>query len=127
MSQKILLVEDEKNIIIALKLCLKNYGYEVLLAKDGITAVETALKELPDLVLLDIIIPKLNGFLVCEALKENDLTKDIPIIMLSAKAQEEDIKKARDVGAAEYLVKPFKPEELIKQIRKYTDNHLLHP
>ncbi|UNC92257.1 response regulator transcription factor [Candidatus Contubernalis alkaliaceticus] len=121
MSQKILLVEDEKNIIIALKLCLINYGYEVLLAEDGITAVETALKELPDLVLLDIIIPKLNGFLVCEALKENDLTKGIPIIMLSAKAQEEDIKKARDCGASEYLVKPLKPEELIKQIKKYTE------
>lgn len=120
MSRKILLVEDENNIILAVKLCLKTYGFEVLLAEDGIKAVETALKELPGLVLLDILIPKLNGFLVCEALKENELTKDIPIIMMSAKAQEEDIKKARTCGAAEYLVKPFKPEELIDRIDRFT-------
>ncbi|SKA08087.1 response regulator transcription factor [Selenihalanaerobacter shriftii] len=116
MSQ-ILLVEDEKNIILATKMCLEGAGYDVLVVKDGLTAIDTAFNYKPDLILLDILIPKMNGYLVCEALRQDERTKKLPIVMLSAKAEEEDIKKAMKLGANDYLVKPFEPKELLSKIK----------
>ncbi|SDC29592.1 Response regulator receiver domain-containing protein [Candidatus Frackibacter sp. WG11] len=113
---RILLVEDTKNIILSVKMCLEGAGYEVAVVEDGVTAVDRALRQKPDLVLLDILIPKMNGYLVCEALREDDKTKDIPIVMLSAKAEEKDIKKAMKLGADDYLVKPFEPSELLDKV-----------
>ncbi|MFP4457639.1 MAG: response regulator transcription factor [Clostridia bacterium] len=116
---KILVVEDENHIIKVLKMFLKREGHEVLIAEDGTTAVSMAQEEIPDLIFLDILLPKLNGYLVCQALKEEVATKHIPIVFVSAKAQDEDIQKGYDVGGDGFLVKPFTPEQLRSAIKKH--------
>ncbi|MCK8825045.1 response regulator transcription factor [Fuchsiella alkaliacetigena] len=115
---KILLVEDDKNIILAIKICLEEAGYQVTVVRNGVTAVERAFAEKPDLILLDILLPKLNGYLVCEALQEDEETKEIPIVVLSVKSEQKDIQKAMQLGAADYLVKPFEPEELLTKVEE---------
>jgi DNA-binding response OmpR family regulator len=116
---KILVVEDENHIIKILNMFLKREGHEVLIAEDGAKAVTLAQDEIPDLVFLDIVLPKLNGYLVCQALKEEATTKHIPIIFVSAKAQDEDIQKGYDVGGDDFLVKPFTPDQLRNIIKKH--------
>ncbi|PRX25274.1 response regulator receiver domain-containing protein [Orenia metallireducens] len=116
---KILVVEDSKNIVTVLKICLTNAGYEVKVVSDGVDAVDTAFEWEPDLILLDIKIPKMNGFLVCETLKKDESTAQIPILMMSAKAEEEDIKKAYDLGADDYIIKPVEPNKLLEKIASY--------
>ncbi|MBM7555756.1 response regulator transcription factor [Halanaerobacter jeridensis] len=115
---KILLVEDNKNIAKVLKMCLTKADYEVKRVANGTEAVDEAYNWKPALILLDIKIPKMNGFLVCETLKDDDATANIPIIMLSAKAEEEDIQRAYDLGATDYLIKPIEPQNLLKKIKE---------
>jgi two-component system, OmpR family, alkaline phosphatase synthesis response regulator PhoP len=119
MKRKILLVEDEKGIALALRHTLNGAGYDVWPAEDGMAGLEIALSKRPDLILLDLVLPKLNGFLVLEGLKQNEGTKTIPVFVISAKAEETDIRKARKLGAAEYLVKPFRSAELLTLISQY--------
>jgi DNA-binding response OmpR family regulator len=116
---KILVVEDSKNIVTVLKICLSNAGYEVKVVSDGVDAVDTAFEWEPDLILLDIKIPKMDGFLVCETLKKDESTAQIPILMMSAKAEEEDIKKAYNLGADDYIIKPVEPSKLLEKIASY--------
>ncbi|WP_129595898.1 response regulator [Anaerophilus nitritogenes] len=116
---KILIVDDEKNILLTLKMYLQKMGYDIQVAMDGIEAIEKAQEYMPNLIFLDILLPKMNGYLVCEALKEEVMTKSIPIIFMSAKTQKEDIAKAFAVGGNEYLVKPFTLEQIKKIIDKY--------
>ena len=118
---KILVVDDAKNILLVLKMSLKKAGYEVITAMDGITALEKAQEEDPDLILLDILIPKMNGFLVFEALKDEPITAETPVIFISAKAEDEDLEKARELGAADFLIKPVKQEQLLKNIEKHLE------
>ena len=118
---KILVVDDAKNILLVLKMSLKKAGYEVITAMDGITALEKAQEEDPDLILLDILIPKMNGFLVFEALKDEPTTAETPVIFISAKAEDEDLEKARELGAADFLIKPVKQEQLLKNIEKHLE------
>jgi len=117
--QKILIIEDEKNTNLSLKLLLEKQGYEVKVVTNGLDGIKTAQDYLPDLILLDIVLPKMNGYLVCEAIKENISTKNIPVIFMSAKTQEEDIKKAHLVGGNDYLIKPFSPEQVNTIIKTY--------
>lgn len=119
MNKKILIVEDSITISKMVKICLEKQNYEVYSVYDGLSAVNTALNTKPDLILLDALIPEINGYIVVEALKQNDLSRNIPIIMMSAKAQMDDIKKAINLGVEDYLVKPFTPEELINKVNKY--------
>ncbi|MFO7819689.1 MAG: response regulator [Halanaerobacter sp.] len=116
---KILLVEDNKNIARVLKICLKNAGYEVKWVANGTEAVDEAFNLKPDLILLDLKIPKLNGFLVCETLQDEEATSEIPIVILSAKAEEEDMQRAYDLGASDYMIKPIEPQELLAKIEEY--------
>ncbi|TDX49077.1 response regulator transcription factor [Orenia marismortui] len=116
---KILVVEDSKNIITVLKICLSNAGYEVKVVSNGVDAVDLTFDWNPDLILLDIKIPKMNGFLVCETLKKDESTSNIPILMLSAIAEEENIKKAYDLGADDYIIKPIEPSKLLDKIKGY--------
>jgi CheY-like chemotaxis protein len=119
---KVLIVEDEKNIIFALEILLKDMNVEYEVAVDGIQALNKAEVFKPDLVLLDIVIPKMNGFLVCEALKGNPQTKNIPVVFISAKSQKEDIERAYEVGGEDYLVKPFNSSQITEVIEKYRNN-----
>jgi DNA-binding response OmpR family regulator len=121
MKRKILLVEDEKGIAMALRYTLGGAGYEVIHAGDGMTGLEYALSRQPDLVLLDLVLPKINGFLVLEGLKQNDDTRNIPVFVTSARAEEADIRRARRLGADEYLVKPFRTSELLLLLEEYLE------
>jgi len=118
MPGKILVVDDEEDIATALSIRLKAMGFDVLLAHDGMTALTKAREEKPDLILLDIMLPKLDGYKVCRILKFDEKYRHIPIIMITAKVSESDIKMGAEVGADSYLVKPFNPNELISKIRE---------
>ena len=118
MRKKVLLVEDNKNIVMTMRMALEGRGYEVVVATDGVGAVEEALSCAPDAILLDLVIPKLDGFDVLRELRREPKTRDIPVIVISAKAAEDDIREARKLGAKEYIVKPFNPEELVGAIAR---------
>src|SRR5262245_56594263 len=113
--QRILIIEDEVPMRTALKDCLENEGYRVLTATDGASGLQRAIEEKPDLVLLDIMMPRLDGFGVCAELRR--LARPVPILMLTAKGQVEDRVAGLDAGADDYLVKPFSTEELLARVR----------
>lgn len=112
MGKKVLVVEDSKNIITVVKMALEASGCEVRVAEDGLAAMEEVFSFEPDIILLDLLVPKLDGFMILESLKKEEKTRAIPVVVISAKASEEDIKRAKELGAKEYLVKPFTPKEL---------------
>ena len=116
-NAKILIVEDEKNIIEAVKYNLEQEGFRTLVARDGTQALELARRELPDLVILDWMLPEVDGLEVCRLLKREDKTKDIPIIMLTVKSAETDKVLGLEMGADDYITKPFSPRELVARIK----------
>ena len=113
---KILVVDDEIYIVHILDFSLGMEGYEVLTALDGEQALEKARTEHPDLIVLDIMMPKLDGYETCKMLKADDRTKDIPVILLSAKGRNVDQKIGFEVGADDYITKPFSPRKLVERI-----------
>ncbi len=115
--QKILVAEDERDIRDLIGFTLRFAGFEVLLAGNGIEAIEKAPLEQPDLIILDVRMPKMTGYEACRQLKENPATSAIPIVFLSAKGQEDEIQQGLASGALEYIVKPFAPDELADQVR----------
>ena len=117
MKETILIVEDEKDIVKMLEYNLKKEGYKVLVADDGEEAIEDANAKHPDLILLDLMLPGLDGLEVCKELKKERKTKSIPVIMLTAKAQESDKVVGLELGADDYVTKPFSPRELIARIK----------
>ncbi|OQX86141.1 MAG: two-component system response regulator [Candidatus Omnitrophica bacterium 4484_70.2] len=118
MMRRILVVDDEESIRKLLELILREAGYEVLFCEDGLQGYNLAKKEKPDLIILDLMLPKLDGHKVCRLLKFDTRFKEIPIIISTAKASEEDKKLAQDSGADAYLLKPFKKEELLQKIKE---------
>ncbi|PYJ85851.1 MAG: DNA-binding response regulator [Verrucomicrobia bacterium] len=115
MNSRILIIEDELPMRTALKDCLEAEGYRVLTAVEGQSGLERALKEKPDLILLDIMLPKLDGFAVCAELRRVSIA--VPVLMLTAKGQVEDRVTGLDAGADDYLVKPFSTDELLARVR----------
>src|SRR5260370_41427364 len=113
--ERILIVEDELPMRTALQDVLAAEGYRVLSAADGETGLRRALEEKPDLILLDIMMPKLDGFAVCAELRR--LSNPVPVLMLTAKGLVEDRVTGLDAGADDYLVKPFSTEELLARVR----------
>jgi two-component system, OmpR family, response regulator VicR len=113
-SKKILIVDDEKNIVDILKFNLKKEGFSTIEAYDGEQAVEMALEEKPDLILLDIMLPKMDGFTVCRKLRQTIAT---PILMLTAKEEEVDKVLGLELGADDYITKPFSPRELMARVK----------
>ncbi len=114
---KILIVEDDRDIVEMVKYNLKEEGFETVAAFDGEQGIELARKERPDLIILDLMLPVIDGFEVCRIIKKDRLTADIPIIILSAKSQETDKVVGLELGADDYVTKPFSPRELIARIR----------
>ena len=117
MTYKILHVDDEASIRLLVKFNLEQNGYEVLQAKDGQEALDLAKNENPDLILLDLLLPKTNGLDVCLQLKQNSTTSAIPIIMLTAKKEEVDKVIGLELGADDYLTKPFGQRELLARVK----------
>jgi len=113
---RILVVDDEIYIVHILDFSLGMEGYEVITALDGEQALEKARAERPDLVVLDIMMPKLDGYETCKILKADADTKDIPVILLSAKGRNVDQKIGFEVGADDYITKPFSPRKLVERI-----------
>jgi len=115
---KILVVDDEIYIVHILDFSLGMEGYTVATALDGEQALEKARTEKPDLIVLDIMMPKLDGYEVCKAIKSNAATKGTPVILLSAKGRNVDQKMGFDVGADDYITKPFSPRKLVERINQ---------
>lgn len=111
---KVLIVEDDLNLLEALKYNLLKEGHEVVISTDGVQALETARKEKPDLILLDIMLPKMSGFEVCRILRKE---MSVPIIMLTARDDEVDKVVGLDLGADDYVTKPFSIRELLARVR----------
>jgi DNA-binding response OmpR family regulator len=113
---KILVVDDEIYIVHILDFSLGMEGYQVITALDGEQGLEKAHSERPDLIVLDIMMPKLDGYETCKALKADPATKGIPVILLSAKGRNMDQKIGFEVGADDYITKPFSPRKLVERI-----------
>jgi DNA-binding response OmpR family regulator len=114
---KILVAEDEKDIRELIVFSLTFAGFEVVPAIDGQDAVEKALEVKPDLIMMDVRMPRMTGYEACAKMKEMDEIKDIPVVILSAKGQESEIQTGLNAGAYEYILKPFAPDELIQRVR----------
>lgn len=113
MAKKILVVDDERHIVRLVEVNLERAGYEVLTAYDGVEALEQVEQEDPDMIVLDVMMPRMDGFDVLKNLQSDPKYKDIPVIMLTAKAQDADIFKGWQSGVSSYLTKPFNPKELL--------------
>jgi CheY-like chemotaxis protein len=111
-AKRILVCDDDPVILRLLEVNLELEGFEVLTGNNGQEGVEIARREKPDLVILDIMMPRMDGYEACRLIKEDATTKDIPVVFLSAKAQAADIAKGKSYGVAEYLTKPFDPIDL---------------
>jgi two-component system alkaline phosphatase synthesis response regulator PhoP len=119
---RILVVDDEIYIVHILDFSLGMEGYEVVTALDGEQALEKARSEKPDLIVLDIMMPKLDGYETCKRLKADPDTKDVPVILLSAKGRNVDQKVGFEVGADDYITKPFSPRKLVERINAILGN-----
>lgn len=117
--KKILIIEDEKNIVTSLKMFLEYSGFEVFTSNDGSDGLYQAKHKYPDLILLDLVLPKIDGFNVCNLLNNDEKTKNIPIIVISARTSKEDMDKVISLGAKNYIIKPFSMDQIIKMIKEY--------
>lgn len=114
---KILVAEDERDIRELIAFTLRFAGFDVALAKNGAEAVDLVEAEGPDLIILDVRMPKMTGYEACRHIKENPNIRDIPVVFLSAKGQDAEIQQGLESGAEEYILKPFVPDELVAQVR----------
>ncbi len=118
MAKKILIVDDEPNIVTSLEFLMEQVGYEVRVARNGDAALESVRSFEPDLILLDVMLPKKSGFEVCQKIRENPLWQNIQIVMLTAKGRESEVAKGLAIGADTYITKPFSTKELVARVRQ---------
>ncbi len=116
MVKSILLVDDEPNIVLSLEFLMKRAGYAVRTATDGDAALEAITEDRPDLILLDVNMPKRDGFEICQLIRSNPGWKDIPIIMLTAKGRDVEREKGLAMGADDYVTKPFATQEVVEKV-----------
>ena len=116
---RILAVDDEPHILRLVSFSLSARGFEMLEASDGLAAIEVAEREQPDLILLDVMMPVLDGYETCRRLKANAETAHIPVVMLSAKSQKAEQAVGLEAGALDYICKPFTPKDLVEQVRGF--------
>lgn len=118
MANKILVVDDEPNIVLSLEFLMKQAGFQVRTASDGEAALTAVAAEQPDLVLLDVMMPRKNGYEVCQAIRANPDWKGVRIIMLTAKGREVEREKGLALGADDYITKPFSTQEVVERVRE---------
>src|SRR5690242_4296535 len=121
MSRKILVIDDEPDALELVAYNLKQAGFSVVTAKDGAEGLEKVKSTSPDLIVLDVMLPEMDGFSLCRVFKNTPVTANIPIIMLTAKAAEIDRVLGLELGADDYLTKPFSPRELVLRVKKLLD------
>ena len=119
MSRRILAVDDEPHILKLVSFSLRAKGFDVLEATDGLSAIEIAETEQPDLILMDVMMPALDGYEACRRIKANPKTAHIPVVMLTAKTQVAEQKAGLDAGALDYVCKPFTPKDLVAQVNGF--------
>lgn len=117
MTKKILIADDEVNIVISLEFLMKREGFEVVLAADGEEAIAKIREEMPDLVLLDVMMPRKTGFEVCQEVRSDPSLQDIKILMLTAKGRDTEVAKGMALGADAYMTKPFSTHELVERVK----------
>jgi two-component system alkaline phosphatase synthesis response regulator PhoP len=117
--KRILIVDDEPDLVETLRFPLEMEGYQVLVADNGEMGLNLARKERPDLIILDLMLPKLDGYKVCRLLKFDERFKEIPVLMVTAKTQEKDRLLGKETGADEYITKPFDIEKLLEKVKTY--------
>jgi DNA-binding response OmpR family regulator len=122
LKQSVLVVDDEPQARSMLRLILVRAGFDVLEAKDGYEALDEVARQIPDLMILDIMMPGIDGFYVCEQLRANSRTASLPIIVLSAKTDADSIKRGQEVGATKYLTKPVSPDDLTRHVKEVIDS-----
>lgn len=118
MPKKVLIADDEQNIVISLEFLMKREGFEVFVASDGESALQIMAEHRPDLVLLDVMMPKRNGYEVCQQIRANPAWQDTKVIMLTAKGREIEITKGMALGADAYVTKPFSNKDLVAQAKE---------
>ena len=118
MANKILVVDDEPNIVLSLEFLMKQAGFQVRTAADGEAALAAIAAEAPDLILLDVMMPRKNGYEVCQAVRANPDWKAVRIIMLTAKGREVEREKGLALGADDYITKPFSTQEVVERVRE---------
>jgi DNA-binding response OmpR family regulator len=118
MSQHILIVDDEPSIVLSLEFLMRREGFEVSVATDGEEALQALALRTPDLVILDIMLPKLNGFEVCQRIRADARWRGIKVLMLTAKGRDTEVAKGLGVGADAYVTKPFSTRDLVAQVKR---------
>lgn len=118
MPKKILIVDDEPNIVLSVEFIMTRSGYEVVTAGDGEQVMDILREEAPDLMILDVMMPRKNGFEVCAEVRANQRFKNLPILMLSAKGRDNEVSKGISVGADAYITKPFSTHELVEKVNE---------
>ncbi|QQP87633.1 response regulator [Skermanella sp. TT6] len=119
MSQSILIADDEPSILLSLKFLLQKAGFEVRLAKNGEEVIQALEQSVPDLILLDAMMPKRDGFDVCQTIRANPDWQRLPVIMLTAKSRDVERQKGMALGATDYVTKPFSTRDLVETVRKH--------
>ena len=117
MTHRVLVVEDEPNIVDSLSFLMKQAGFAVQVARDGDTALRVLESQIPDLILLDVMLPRRDGFDVCRAIRANPDWRRVKIIMLTAKGRDLDRRKGLELGADDYVTKPFSTREIVERVR----------
>lgn len=120
-SKKLLVVDDTEDVVKLVKMYLEYHGYEVVIARDGQEGLDKARDEMPDLIVLDLMLPKMNGYKVCGLLKRDARYAKVPIILFTARTQEKDVKLGQEAGADAYITKPFDPDVLLSRIKELTE------
>lgn len=117
-TKKILVVDDDPYILLSLEFLMKKNGFDVMVARNGHEALELVEKQVPDIVLLDIMMPDVDGYAICKHIKSSKKLKDAKVVFMSAKSKESDIQKGYDLGASLYVTKPFSTRQLLKQVQE---------
>ena len=118
MKHRVLIADDEPNIVVSLEFLMKREGYEVSVARDGQAALDAIVRDRPDLVLLDVMMPGKSGFDVCQAVRADESLATVKILMLTAKGRDTDLAKGTALGADAYMTKPFSTKELAARVRE---------
>ncbi|MBK9236163.1 MAG: response regulator [Rhodoferax sp.] len=118
MSHRILIADDEPNIVVSLEFLMKREGFDVQVAVDGEAALQAIAQQVPDLILLDIMLPKKDGFEVCQQIRANPQCASVKVVMLTAKGRDTEVSKGLALGADAYMTKPFSTKDLVAKVRE---------